>query len=507
MRHPILYIDQGAGWRNLTDHTGAQAALATIEIEWGTDDPTQQPEPSTCAITVLDHTGALAGRSATLAGLRILIKLSAAPTWADLANLPADRQWQHQPGTWATLHRIVPTIAPAKPDPAAMTLFLGTSNTGGTVTRTSRGAWAINLKAAGDLVRLNRKAAQGPTRADTPGYHWTLSPADRLDEIKKRLDAANMPHLKGADLTRLRESLPPACAPYDTDTYPYLLTVLTDTTAIGPRLPMPRIYEATDGNESILHVTRINTAARIWLTPLGEINTTHDGVKAPYVRSALMRLAGDALEIPEPVTAITLKGKAAGLNDDGKTVSWNDSETSLDAAGRLPANLVEQEKTTGIESAAILADTSGGKAHIPTTALTKASMATQAANWLESQVLRMRPPDLVADQARFDDIDAYPEAFQPLPSLWTFTNNIYSTLLDDKDRPCLSGAWIATGGILRYDGQSRNLTNTLHLNPLVSNNLTSAVRWQDLSPVAVGWNQLAFTWADLTQVTDIGNPS
>lgn len=91
MRQPFLFIDRGHGWENLTGHESGVCALTDFTVDWGTDDPTTQPEVNVLKFRLLDRTGTVAGNSSSLAGAKIWIQLTRMPLWADLN---AEEKWQ-----------------------------------------------------------------------------------------------------------------------------------------------------------------------------------------------------------------------------------------------------------------------------------------------------------------------------------------------------------------------------------------------------------------------------
>ena len=55
MRQPVMYIDTGGGYVNVTGHAGATAGLAGFTIEWGTDKLDEQPDPNVLHFQLMDH--------------------------------------------------------------------------------------------------------------------------------------------------------------------------------------------------------------------------------------------------------------------------------------------------------------------------------------------------------------------------------------------------------------------------------------------------------------------
>ena len=124
MRQPLLFMDLGNGWENLTGHEGDVAALDSFTVDWGTDDAGAQPDVSVLKYRLADRTGQLAGRATTLAGAKVWVQLSRMPFWRDCNVSGA---WSTQPATltWARFHEAVTPDMTAAPDPTALTLFRG----------------------------------------------------------------------------------------------------------------------------------------------------------------------------------------------------------------------------------------------------------------------------------------------------------------------------------------------------------------------------------------------
>ena len=81
-----MFLDWGDGWVAVNDHDNDVAALDGFSIQWGTDGIDQQPDPSVMTFRLRDSTGWLTGRALTLAGARVLVQISAQPTWGMLRD-------------------------------------------------------------------------------------------------------------------------------------------------------------------------------------------------------------------------------------------------------------------------------------------------------------------------------------------------------------------------------------------------------------------------------------
>ena len=93
MQQLFMFLDLGDGWRSVNNHANGIAALMSLSVRWGVDDPSDQPDPAVMSFTLIDRTGWLAGRAMTLAGARVVIQISAEPTWGMLTRL----------GSWGVL--------------------------------------------------------------------------------------------------------------------------------------------------------------------------------------------------------------------------------------------------------------------------------------------------------------------------------------------------------------------------------------------------------------------
>ena len=229
MQQIYAWLDTGDGLTPLNDHSQDIAMLDSVSIQWGCDDPSEQPDPSVATIRLIDRTGQLAGDFVRLSMARLVLTMSAQPTWDDCI----------QYGTWGDCEWPISRLDQRwRPDTIAsgdtVALFDGIIATGGTVTRHAD-AWLIQVTASSRMILWTREQRQGPTSGDR---HWTDTPAARLAELNKRAKAIGAPLADTMDI-----SLPPSCASYDLNTYPSLLDLLHRLTAHDPRArnpPCPR---------------------------------------------------------------------------------------------------------------------------------------------------------------------------------------------------------------------------------------------------------------------------
>ena len=186
----MLFIDRGNGWENVTGHSHAPAGLAGFTVDWGTDSPDTQPDPSVLRFQLLDRTGDLAGNSTRLAGMKVLVQLSRRPLWRDL-NDPTPWAGQPEGLTWADFHLAHKPTPEAQPDPTALTIFIGNVTSGGTITQRADNTYMLDLYANALQVRMNRATGKGPTSSDAKlaGLHWTGTAAQSADDINRRLSA------------------------------------------------------------------------------------------------------------------------------------------------------------------------------------------------------------------------------------------------------------------------------------------------------------------------------
>lgn len=497
MRQPMLFIDRGNGWENVTGHSHAPAGLAGFTVDWGTDSPDTQPDPSVLRFQLLDRTGDLAGNSTRLAGMKVLVQLSRRPLWRDL-NDPTPWAGQPEGLTWADFHLAHKPTPEAQPDPTALTIFIGNVTSGGTITQRADNTYMLDLYANALQVRMNRATGKGPTSSDAKlaGLHWTGTAAQRADEINRRLSALGCPPLDPATLAWLKTMPQPAA--YSNDSYPELSTVLYALGAHHPDLPV--YYERhVHGSESLSAVWA-GRRASITLHADGTLTVAGGGLEQIAATGDKVTVDDTTLTIPDTVSQVKLSTKTVKWDDNDNKLSFEDDEIDLTGQGLLPSNLTATVESVSFDSDAVTANEAGdhwtGGVWQPT-----AEQRTRWAEWLAVQTLRLRPEKLTAS-SRHLDLDVFEQQLQPTASLWAFVSTRYTKLLADDGTPATSGAWLAIGGTLSFDWQAGEpvLANELTLTPLPMLPSTLSA-WRDLDPINLKWSELGFTWGEFSQIT------
>lgn len=498
MRQPFLFIDRGHGWENLTGHQGGVCALRDFTVDWGTDDPTTQPDINVLRFRLLDRNGDVAGNSSSLAGAKVWIQLTRMPLWADLN---ADSEWGQTDNnmTWRDFHISHVPDPTLPPDPDALTIFRGTMSTGGIIEQLGDGRYMLSLFANSSLVRAKRTTQQGPTSSDPAwaGYHWAVTASQRVDEIQRRLQSLGCPPLSDSTAKWLKIKSP-NLAPYDASSFPDLITVLYAIAAADPELPL--YYETHQHGGETLEAVHAGAKASITLHANGTLTVTCGDRTEPVVQGDKITVDSHTLTMPDPVSQIIVKGKKVEWQDSDKRLTFSEDEMELSDRGRLPANLKETIASVGIETDAIITDASEGHYEGQVWQPSDAQR-DQWADWLQVSTLRLRPEKITAS-SRFIDIDDFEQQLQPSASLWAFVSNRYTRLLSNDGRPATSGAWLATGGILSFSWQDGRptLSNEISIRPLPMTPPTIS-RWQDLAPIAMPWRGLSFTWGEFSQIT------
>lgn len=498
MRQPLLFMDLGNGWENLTGHEGDVAALDSFTVDWGTDDAGAQPDVSVLKYRLADRTGQLAGRATTLAGAKVWVQLSRMPFWRDCNVSGA---WSTQPATltWARFHEAVTPDVTAAPDPTALTLFRGRNASGGTITRTA-GGWRLDLTANSMLTQAKRQTSQGPASTDArlTGWHWTGTPTQRLTEIQARLTALGAPSFDEDSRTWLERHMPPM-APYKTDSYPALLTLIQNLASASPLVPL--VYERHTHGTTALGLVFAGRSSSITMHADGWLTVESGGLSTVVIPGEQVQVDDTALGIPDPVSNVTLKGRKVTWSDqDGGRFNFEDDEQDYSSRGLLPANLTETEKSATIETDAILSDETEGKWTGGTLTVSRDDRDTWA-RWIQALTMRLRPQSLTTCTRRID-IDEHEDAFTPTAFPLGFIRNTYTRLTGDDGTPSTSGAWLATGGTLTFEWQSGRpvLSNELDLQPLPM--IESEIsRWKDLTPIVIPWTDVAFSWHEFGQIT------
>lgn len=499
MRQPLLFMDLGDGWKNLTGHEGSVCSLADFSIEWGTDTDGEQPDVDVLGYTLMDRTGGLAGNATVLAGALVWIQLSRMPVWSDV-NTPGT--WEEQPDdlTWDLLHLTVTPDLTAGPDPSALTMFKGRIATGGTVTQLDDGGYRISLTANSLLTLAKRTTTQGPTSTDTKfaGYHWTGTTSSRIDVIQQRLEALGCPVFDQSSAAWLKSHAPSGLAAYDSDSYPELLTIIHNLASSSPLMPM--VYEAHEHGGDTLRVVPMGEQANITMHGDGSLTVYGGGMTKPVIQGEDIQIDAAELSIPDPVSGITLNGYKVGWDANDNRYTFQDEQQSYTSMGLMPANLAGNAKTISIDSDAVISDETDGRWTRGVYQPTQADRQSRA-QWLSAQTMRLRPQELTVD-SRDMDIDTYEQAFMPTAIPFGFIRNRYTKLVADDGTPATSGAWMGIGGEItfKWQGKIPVIRNQITLSPLPMTPSTIST-WDDLAPINLPWTAIEFTWGEFSQIT------
>lgn len=496
MRQPVMFIDRGDGWENITGHEGSKVALDGFTVDWGTDGVDTQPDCNVLRFQLLDRTGTLAGNATTLAGMPVLVQLSRMPMWKDLRD---PKPWGELPEsvTWGNFHLLHTPDPTEAPDPSALTLFMGNITAGGTITQRDNGTYLLDLYANSPTVRMNRTTQQGPTSGELPGLHWVGDTAARVGEINRRLDGIGCPPIDMDSVAWVKANAPYP-APYELDSMPELSTVLHKLTAASPDMPL--WFETHHhGGENITAVLAAAKAS-ITLHSDGHLSVDGAGMSMDVLDASDIMIDESTLTLPDPIAQVTVKTKKAKWNDNDSTMSFEDAEVTITDRGRLPQNLTETIESVSFESDAVSVDESGG--HWPGTVWNPTEgQRDQWADWLATQTLKPIPEHPTIS-SRNIDIDLHEETLQPSAILLAFASTRYTKLLDSQGSPVTSGAWLAIGGTLSFQwtGGAAELRNELTITPLpmLPSELST---WGDVDPLPIPWPALTFTWGEFSQIT------
>lgn len=502
-RLALLYLERGNGWECLTPHENDQAALESLSIDWGTDSLDSQPDAPVLRFTIRDRTGVLAGDVLYLAGARVWLQKTDAVPWQrfDVAG-----QWQQvDPSiSWDELANLKPPVIPPTPDTDLETVFYGRITVGGKVTqRKSKGDWLVSLYASGMSVLTHRQATQGPEQSGAlAGYHWPVSPAERLDVLQSRLAALNIPFSDTA-LAWLRRHMPPALAPYGNDSHPDLITLVRNLASSSPDWPL--VYEACEQGRNtpgVMTVGLPGSPAYVAMLPDGTLATSWQGHVAGTVRAELVMVDDITLALPDPVTQVTLKGKRVTWDDDKQAFGFEDSELAFGDRGLVPDNLTESQKSVSVESDAVIRDDSAGHWTAGVYMPSDSDRLRRAAVILANST-RLRPQSLHVESRKVDDVE-HAVQFHPWTGLpLMFIHNRYTPLVTRDGTPATAGAWLPIGGTLAYRHRAGEATwsNELDLRPLPRDPTLQPLRWMDLGPLTCKWERLpAMTWAEWGQI-------
>lgn len=497
-RIALLYIETVNGWRCLTPHSNDQAGLDSLSIDWGTEHPWEQPEPPVMTFSIQDRTGEMAGDALHLANASVWLQKTDDITWNWL-DVPGTWESQSSSTSWDGLADLVPVDIPSTPSQSLLTVFRGTVNVGGVV-RKRADDWLIELKATGVMVNAKRSTGKGPTSGDPvwAGWHWTGSWNDRVTGLANRMNGVGAPSITG----RAREWMDGAAvpvAPYASDSYPDLLTILHRTTGHSPNMPVWQEGHARGESATASWTVQLaGMPAAITLDGSGALHVTHDNETLPMIPAAGIAVDSLELGIPDPMTGVSITGRSVTTDQDGRA-NVEDAQTDISAASAMPINVLN-EKSISIESDAILSDTID-----PSNVLDVDEMRDDWRRILLANSNRLRPQGLRIDSDHLDDT-TYECIFTTAPSWpFAFIHNIYTTLTDRDGVPSTSGSWLAIGGTLSYQARPHAVwSNDLTLHPLPRDTTTGPIRWVDLRPVGCAWKRLPeFTWMEFGQIDTI----
>ena len=487
MQQPFMYLDLGDGWQPVNDSANDVAALSSFSVRWGTDSPSSQPDPAVMTFTLLDRTGQLAGKSATLCGAKVIVQLSQEPRWMDMP----DANWlSYGTVTNACLHQTYTPPSPDSPESANITIFMGIISTGGEATPHKDG-WILSLTATSGMVLWKRLQSQGPTSsaARFKGMHWVGTPSSRLKELKSRAATAGAPTAATDNLI-----LPPAVAPYSDD-YPSQLDLLHRLFASSPGMPI--WCEAYDRDSSRIASTQLADNVAVTADQSGRLSVTVDSARRQALPASLVS-ADESLRIPEPVTQIVLKTKQAKADQDG-VLDFASVDTTLTDRGLLPGNLKATQSSITFESDTLTSDQSGGVWQDGSMWSPTDTHRSQAAEWLRCIDLRLRPQHVVFDGTLLDPADT-PWLYTASPSgPFLIAGSQAGRLIGSDGLAACSGVWTTLGGNLTFDwhdGRPR-ITQEADIWPLPSP--LPAVTWDDLAdwPPSYDGIDVALSCADL----------
>lgn len=495
MQVPYAYLQIDGRWLDITPHTGDVCAMSGFEIEWGTDTALSQPEPSVLDITITDRTGELAGKSLSLLGARIMIYLSAPPTWTDMAGQVGAYDDTHD--TWANLHNRYKPLNVSQPDPLTPCMFVGEVSSGGTVTMDGD-KWRIELSATSQLLAWKRLQSQGPTSGDAKyqGLHWIGTPAQRLEEMNRRAGDSGAPTANAGSI-----DLPPSCAPYDTQDNVSQYDLLHRLFAHSHLMPM--WYETPRWTGSTIDPLDLTTPCELTAGIDGGMIASRNDREGISLESGTVSV-GDSLTIPEPVTRVETTTRR--VTDDDGAIGVDDAEITWTANG-LPDNLTMQQNSLTVESDAVSDDQSGGlwaqTTYTPTT-----EQRHQVAAWIYAQDTRLTPETITVTGSRLDPA-VYPDLYRctPPPPV-TFNGSRYHTLAGSDGRPSFSGPWQIIGGIITFDWTNGRptLQHELHMIPLAINE-HHTLTWNDLDGWPAVWDHVGYSWAELGIITKTNKPT
>ena len=493
MQQLFMFLDLGDGWRSVNNHANGIAALMSLSVRWGVDDPSDQPDPAVMSFTLIDRTGWLAGRAMTLAGARVVIQISAEPTWGMLTRLGS---WGVLDMPLGNLHQAYVPDTPDKKATGLVTLFDGLVSNGGDCEPKDDG-WRINLSASGRMILWKRLQKQGPTSNDAryEGYHWVGKASERLAELNRRAIAAGAPTMQatGLDLTH-------TLAPYQLDTFPTQFDLLHRSCNANGLIV---IYEYPKQDASYLSYERFGVAYHIRADGDARIYATDSNGALREALDAKDVEADESLtlDIPEPVTQFTINGKTAKADDKGK-LQFEDDKIEIGDAGRLPANLKATQSSIVIDTDTVTSDQSGGayqqsggNTWHPTDA-----ERLDYARIIETIDGRLRPKTVTFDSRRIDPVK-HPRLFMAASSGPLVIQGMKaSRLANEQGISPVSGLWATVGGTITYRWVAGRpvIRNEVTLWPIPQS--PHSTTWGAMRAWPAAWSQCGFTLVELAMI-------
>lgn len=438
MQRILMFLNYGTGWIPLNDHANDIAALANFTLNWGVDSIGDDSTPAVLNFTLVDRTAKLAGNPTVLAGARVIVQIGRIPIYTDI-NSNAGTYAQSS-RTLATLYKDTVTPLPNQATSDAITIFNGLCSTGGSVEPFGDDAYKITLQASSTMVLWKRLSAQGPTNSAQAynGKHWTdISGSARFNELSKRAHAAGAPELEADGI-----SFPGSVAPYSLDSYPEYLTLLQKLTNHLPELYM--WCEKPKRDTSVLAPFALAENIGLAMNTNGELLTLSQGEYSKVLDAARIAIDSHKLNIPEPITQITVKAQAQSRNSSNE-LDFTETDVSYTAPS-LPTNLQTVQKTLSRDSDAIASSSDGTFATWQPSAADRAKAERNIVN-LNT---RVHPNKLIFLSSKLDPVE-YPELYASCPSPARIT-----TATRWKDLEAVDAPFKIIGGTLSYTHNNGN---------------------------------------------------
>lgn len=404
MQQLYVWLQTPSGMKLINDHAQETTALDSLSIEWGTSSIASQPDPSVLSITLVDRTGAIAGKPVNLIGTRIIVQLSHEPTYEDLQPIRIGDVME-------TVGRLAETYQPQDPtsydDASTIMIFSGQLGNEMSITKSDDGAYLIDTSATSDLAMLKRDQKQGSTSNEQRfnGFQW--ADANRYAEIYNRAYLANMPY---PDPT-IFDGTPHA--PVGTSETPSLLDLIHSA--------------AASTNEWLCYEHMTYTAARglgYEVKPFGPaiaynvtlhstmaITTDYESKSTQPIPARIIQ-GEPKLTISQPYTQIVIKGYTAKV-DDQKKLSFEDATVQISDTD-LPDAARTTQKSLTLESDAVINNQAGNTWD---RGVRNAETDASRAVWrnILTAIDTTPTPDIKVSSATCDPL-TFPRLYRPEPS-------------------------------------------------------------------------------------------